>query len=308
MRIAVIGAGGVGGGFGAALAKAGADVTFLARGAHLAAMRENGLRVHGDRGETMIRPVQATDDPASIGTVDIVLFCVKLWDIESAGKQIKPLIGPDTAVIPLQNGIDASDRLIPILGASHVMAGTVSISATIEQPGVIRQTGTFMAMAFGERDGSISPRAEAFREVCRKAGFDVLLSDNIAVPIWEKFVLLTAMSGGTAVTRLPIGKLRDDPDVFSLFESVARETAAVGRAEGVPLRSDVVENQLAMIKEKTPPYARASMAVDLSRGNRLELPWLAGKVVALGRKHGVPTPVNAAVFAALKPYANGAPE
>jgi 2-dehydropantoate 2-reductase len=308
MRIAVIGAGGVGGGFGAALAKAGADVTFVARGAHLAAMREHGLRVHGDRGETIIRPVQATDDPASIGTVDIVLFCVKLWDVESAGTHIKALIGPDTAVIPLQNGIDASDRLVPILGASHVMAGTVSISATIEQPGVIRQTGTFMALTFGERDGSISPRAERFREVCRKAGFDVLLSDNIAVPIWEKFVLLTAMSGGTAITRLPIGKLRDDPDVFSLFESVARETAAVGRAAGVSLGSDVVENQLTMIKDKTPPYARASMAVDLSRGNRLELPWLAGKVVALGREHGVPTPANAAIFAALKPYANGAPE
>jgi 2-dehydropantoate 2-reductase len=255
----------------------------------------------------MIRPVQATDDPASIGTVDIVLFCVKLWDVESAGAHIKPLIGADTAVIPLQNGIDASDRLVPILGASHVMAGTVSISATIEQPGVIRQTGTFMALAFGERDGSISPRATAFREVCRTAGFDVLLSDNIAVPIWEKFVLLTAMSGGTAITRLPIGKLRDDPEVFSLFENVARETAAVGRAAGVPLAADVVENQLAMIKG-APPYARASMAVDLSRGNRLELPWLAGKVVALGRAHGVPTPANAAVFAALKPYANGVPD
>jgi 2-dehydropantoate 2-reductase len=307
MRIAVIGAGGVGGGFGAALAKAGADVTFVARGAHLAAMRELGLRVHGDRGETMIRPVQATDDPASIGTVDIVLFCVKLWDIESAGEQIKPLIGPNTAVIPLQNGIDASERLIPILGASHVMAGTVNISATIEQPGVIRQTGTFMGLSFGERDGSTSPRAETFREACLKAGFDILLSDNIAVPIWEKFVLLTAMSGGTAITRLPIGKLRDDPEVFSLFENVARETAAVGRAAGIPLPSDVVENQLAMIKG-APPSARASMAVDLSRGNRLELPWLAGKVVALGRKHGVPTPANAAVFAALKPYANGAPD
>src|SRR6202041_2269497 len=166
MRIAVIGAGGVGGAFGAALAKAGADVTFVARGAHLAAMQENGLRVFGDRGETLVRPVQATADPASIGPVDIVLFCVKLWDIESAGEQIKPLIGPDTGVIPLQNGIDASDRLLPILGAAHVMAGTVAISATIASPGVIRQTGTFMAMAFGERDGSVSPRAEAFRALC----------------------------------------------------------------------------------------------------------------------------------------------
>jgi 2-dehydropantoate 2-reductase len=310
MRIAVIGAGGVGGGFGAALAKAGGPrgdhVTFLARGAHLAAMRENGLRVEGDRGETLIHPVQATDDPAAIGPVDIVLFCVKLWDIERAGEQIKPLIGPDTGVIPLQNGIDAGDRLIPILGAAHVMAGTVAISATIARPGVIKQTGTFMSMAFGERDGRATPRAEAFLALCRTAGFSALLSDNIAVPIWQKFILLTAMSGGTAITRLPIGKLRDDPDVFSLFANVMRETEAVGRAEGVALPPDVVEKQIASVKS-LPPGGVASMAVDLSRGNRLELPWLAGKVVALGRKHGIPTPANATIFAALKPYANGAP-
>jgi 2-dehydropantoate 2-reductase len=306
MRIAVIGAGGVGGGFGAALAKAGADVTFVARGAHLAAMREHGLRVEGDRGETLIQPVQATVDPASIGPVDVVLFCVKLWDIETAAEQIKPLIGAATGVIPLQNGIDASDRLLPILGARHVMAGTVSISATIAAPGVIRQTGTFMTLTFGERDGSLSPRAEAFRALCRTAGFDVVLSEDIAVPVWEKFVLLTAMSGGTAVTRLPIGKLRDDPDVFSLFENLARETEAVGRAEGVAMPNDVVETQIATIRS-TPPAGRASMAVDLARGNRLELPWLAGKVVALGRRHGIPTPTHDAIFAALKPYANGAP-
>src|SRR3954452_24437238 len=211
MRIAVVGAGGVGGGFGAALAKAGADVTFVARGAHLAAMRENGLRVEGDRGETLVHPVRATDDPASIGPVDIVLFCVKLWDVESAGEQIRPLVGPNTAVIPLQNGIDAGDRLIPILGEAHVMAGTVAISATIARPGVIRQTGTFMSMAFGERDGRTSPRAEKFLALCEKAGFSVMLSNNIAVPIWQKFILLTAMSGCTAITRLPVGKLRDDP-------------------------------------------------------------------------------------------------
>jgi 2-dehydropantoate 2-reductase len=315
MRIAVIGAGGVGGGFGAALAKAanGADgamgdsVTFVARGAHLAAMRENGLRVEGDRGETLIKPVQATDDPASIGPVDIVLFCVKLWDVESAGERLKPLIGPDTAVIPLQNGIDASDRLVPILGEAHVMAGTVGISATIASPGVIRQTGTFMSMAFGERDGRTSPRAQQFLALCEKAGFSVMLSNNIAVPIWQKFILLTAMSGCTAVTRLPVGKLRDDPDVFALFESVMQQTAAGGRAEGVDLPADTVEKQTATIKG-LPPVGRASMAVDLSHGNRLELPWLAGKVVALGRKHGIPTPSNAAIFSALKPYANGAPD
>jgi 2-dehydropantoate 2-reductase len=305
MRIAVIGAGGVGGAFGAAIAKAGGDVTFVARGAHLAAMREHGLRIESARGDTLIQPVQATDDPAAIGPVDIVLFCVKLWDIESAGEQIRSLIGPDTGVIPLQNGIDASDRLLPILGAAHVMAGTVSISATIASPGVIRQTGTFMSMAFGERDGRTSPRAEAFAALCGKAGFDITLSDNVAVPIWTKFVLLTAMSGGTAITRLPIGKLRDDPEVFSLFEDLMRETEAVGRAEGVPLPAGVFASQRAELMG-APPAAMASMAVDLLRGNRLELPWLAGKIVELGRKHRIPTPANAAIFAALKPYVSGA--
>src|SRR5580704_11445350 len=190
MRIAVIGAGGVGGGFGAALAKAGGDVTFVARGAHLTAMRENGLRVEGDRGETLIRPVQATDDPASIGPVDIVLFCVKLWDVETAGAHIRPLIGRDTGVIPVQNGIDAGDRLIPVIGAAHVMGGTVGISATIASPGVIRQTGRFMSMAFGERDGKASARAKGFLALCENSGFDVTLSENIAVPLWEKFILL----------------------------------------------------------------------------------------------------------------------
>src|SRR3954469_12239164 len=168
VRIAVVGAGGVGGGFGAALAKAGADVTFIARGAHLAAMRANGLKITGGRGETHLVPTQATDNPAEIGPVDIVLFCVKLWDVESAGEHIKPLVGPDTGVIPLQNGIDAHERLVPILGARAVMGGVAQISASIVEPGVIRQVGTFMRMLFGELDGSTSKRGEALLALCRK--------------------------------------------------------------------------------------------------------------------------------------------
>src|SRR6476661_8818440 len=170
MRIAVVGAGGVGGGFGAALAKAGADVTFMARGAHLAAMKREGLKVQSARGDTHLVPTKATDNPAEIGVVDVVLFCVKLWDVESAGTAIKSLIGPNTAVIPLQNGIDAADRLIPILGSAAVMGGVAQISATIDQPGVIRQTGTFMKIVFGELDGRMSERAAAFQSMCKKAG------------------------------------------------------------------------------------------------------------------------------------------
>ena len=211
MRIAVVGAGGVGGGFGAALAKAGADVTFIARGAHLAAMKSAGLKVQGGRGDTHLVPTHATDDPAAIGTVDIVLFCVKLWDVESAGLAIKPLVGPATGVIPLQNGIDAAERLIPILGDNAVMGGVAQISASITAPGTITQVGTFMRMIFGEFDGKRSKRAEDFLALCQKAGFDAVLSEQILTDLWMKFVLLATNASITALARQPIGKLRDDP-------------------------------------------------------------------------------------------------
>jgi 2-dehydropantoate 2-reductase len=304
MRIAVIGTGGVGGCFGAALAKAGVDVTFLARGAHLAAMRESGLRIEGGRGETIIRPVQATDDIALIGPVDIVLFCVKLWDLEHVAGQISSLIRAATAVIPLQNGIDASDGLAAILGPEATMNGTAMVSATIDRPGVVRQTGTMMTLTFGERDGRFSRRAERFRELCEMAGFEVVLSDNIRVPLWVKFIGLTAFSGCTALTRLPIGPVREHPETFALLVGALREAEAVGRAEGVALPSDVVEKNIQLARS-IPPETTASMAVDLALGRRLELPWLAGKVVALGRKHGVPTPLNDIIYAALLPHTNG---
>jgi 2-dehydropantoate 2-reductase len=306
MRIAVIGAGGVGGAFGAALAKAGADVTFVARGAHLAAMRASGLRVLGPRGDIHLSPTRATDQPASIGPVDFVLFCVKLWDVESAGAAIRPLIGPNTAVIPLQNGIDASERLIPILGKGAVMGGVAQISATIAEPGVIRQTGTFMRLVFGELDGRSSQRGEAFHALCRSAGFDSLNSNEILTALWEKFVLLATNSSVVALARLPIGKLRDDPEVFTLFEKGVAEVAAVGRARGVALPADL-ETRTLQFTRAAPPDLLPSMAVDLLRGNRLELPWLGGKVVALGRELGVPTPTFDVMYAALKLYANGAP-
>jgi 2-dehydropantoate 2-reductase len=307
MRIAVIGTGGVGGTFGAALARSGADVTFVARGAHLTAMRQKGLRVEGDRGETHLQSTRATDDPSSIGPVDVVLFCVKLWDVESAGTNIRPIIGPETAVIPLQNGIDASERLIPILGADTVMGGIAIVSAAIASPGVIRQTGSLQRIVFGELDGKRSARAERFLEQCQQAGFDAVLSDNIQVPTWQKFVFLATVSSFTALTRLPIGKLRDDPDILAAMTAMMVEVAAVGVVRGAPLPSNLVDMALKLISEAS-PTAIASMAVDLMRGNRLELPWLAGKVVELGRQLGVPTPVTNVAFAALKPYTNGAPE
>ena len=306
MRIAVIGAGGIGGIYGAALARAGADVTFVARGTHLAAMREQGLRVEGDRGETHIRPVLATDDPASIGVVDYVLSCVKLWDVESTGEQIRPIVGPQTAVVPLQNGIDAAERLIPILGHEAVMGGTAFVTGAIVAPGVIRQTGTYQRMTFGEIDGSASTRGERLRDLCAMAGFEGVLSPDIRVPIWDKFILLVPLSGLNALTRLPLGKWRDDPDLLALYEASLRETVAVGLAEGVRLPPDTVGQTLAMMRSM-PAYHTTSMGNDLLRGNRLELPWFAGKVVELGRSHGIPTPANTFIYTALKPYVNGPP-
>ena len=304
MRIAVIGAGGVGGAFGAALAKAGAGVTFVARGAHLKAMQANGLRIEGGRGDTLISPAQATDDPASIGPVDFVLFCVKLWDVESAGEAIKPLIGPATAVIPLQNGIDSAERLIPILGAPAVMGGVAQISATIAEPGVIRQTGTFMRLIFGELEGGKSARGEAFLALCQKAGFDATHSDQIMTELWMKFILLATNAAITAATRTPLGILREDPDIFPLFARASAEVAAVGRAKGIRLPDDAMEKAAGFLSH-SPPTMMASMAHDLIRGNRIELPWLSGKVVALGRELGVPTPVHDILYAVLKPFVNG---
>ena len=306
MRIAVVGAGGVGGGYGAALAHAGADVTFIARGAHLAAMKSQGLKVESPRGNTHLVPTQATDDPATVGPVDIVLFCVKLWDVESAGRHIKPMVGPVTAVIPLQNGIDASERLVPILGARAVMGGVANISATIATPGVIRQTGTVLRMVFGELDGATSPRAEAFAALCKKAGIDGVLSTAILTELWMKFILLASNASMMAVTRLPIGKLRDDPDIAPLFPLAYQEVVDVGRARGVKLPDNAVELTL-NFNRNAPPHLMASMAVDLLRGNRIELPWLSGKVVELGRQLGVPTPVHGLLYAALKPYVMGQP-
>ena len=306
MRIAVIGAGGIGAIYGASLAKAGADVTFVARGAHLAAMRERGLKIEGDRGEMHISPAQATDDPSDIGPVDIVLFCVKLWDVESAGAAIRPIIGPKTAVIPLQNGVDAHERLIPVLGREAVMGGTAFVTGSIVAPGIVRQTGTYQRMTFGELDRTISPRGKRLAELCAAAGFDGVLSPDVLVPLWDKFTMLVPLANVNALTRAPLGKYRADPDSWSLVLGSVHETVAVGRAEGINLAPDAADKAIALIRSM-PDHHMTSMGNDLLRGNRLELPWFAGKVVELGRKHGVPTPVNSVVYAALKLYANGPP-
>jgi 2-dehydropantoate 2-reductase len=306
MRIAIIGTGGIGAPLGASLAIAGHDVTFVARGAHLAAMQANGLRITGDRGETLVRPIQATDDPRIVGPVELVLFCVKLWDVETAGKQVRALVGPDTAIIPLQNGVDASERLIPILGASHVLGGVAVVTGSIIAPGVVRQSGTHHRMTFGELDGHVTRRVERIRETCQASGIDTTLSDDIQRVRWEKFIMLVAGSGICAVTRRPIGELREDPDIGPLFDTVMQEVVEVGRACGVRFPPDVLDPWRAFLRG-VPSDWLPSMAIDIRSNRKLELPWLGGKVVELGIVHGVPTPVNHVIYAALKPYANGAP-
>lgn len=304
MRIAVIGAGGIGAIYGAALAKAGNEVIFVARGAHLRAMQQTGLRVEGDRGETEIRPAQATDDVASIGTVDYALICTKLWDVESAGTQIRPIVGPQTTVVTLQNGVDAHERLTPTLGRTAVMAGSAFVTGSIVAPGTVRQTGTYFQITFGELGGGISPRGERLRDACTAAGLEVNLSADILVPLWEKFLVLVPIANVNALTRLPLGRYRADPETWALVEAGLRETEAVGRAEGVRLPPDAIDKSSAMLRAM-PEHHMSSMGNDLIRGNRLELPWFAGKVVELGRRHGIPTPVNSFCYAALKLHAAG---
>jgi 2-dehydropantoate 2-reductase len=304
MKIAIMGSGGVGGYFGARLAAAGEDVTFIARGAHLEAIRGGGLKVASERGDLHIVDAKATDDPAEVGPVDIVLFAVKLWDTENAATAIRPLIGAETAAISLQNGVDAESAMAAVLGPGHVMGGVAKIAAVIAAPGVIRHTGTMAEIVFGELDGRRSPRGERFRAALEGAGVDAVLSDDITKAIWEKLVILAALSGATAVTRRPIGPIRDDPDTWSFFTRLAEETAAVGRAAGIALDDGLAERMVAFAAG-LPAEMTSSMAQDLERGNRLELPWLSGAVARMGRERGVATPAHDFVRTALKLHEMG---
>ena len=303
MRIAVIGAGGVGGYFGGRLAAAGADVTFLARGAHLEAMRARGLRIDSPKGHLHLPRVKAERDPAAIGAADVVFFAVKLYDTESALAMLPPLVGPDTIVIGFQNGVETVASLTRAVGAAHTAGGVSYVSAVIAEPGVIRHTA-MDHLIFGMPDGSRSPQLEALLEACRPAGFQATLSPDITVEIWTKFVRLSVFSGMTAVTRGPIGVIVNDPELLEMLKAAVRETLAVAHAKGVKVASSIDEDVAAAYKA-LPPQAKASMLEDLERGRRIELPWLSGAVARIGREAGVPTPIHAFINAVLKPHVNG---
>ena len=308
MKIAVVGAGGIGGFFGGCLARAGEDVTFIARGAHLEAIRARGLRVESaSAGEFTIRPAQATDRPGEVGPVDLILFCVKSWDLDSAAQEIRPLVGPATAIIPLLNGVDAASRISSRVGDSHVLGGIAHIESTIAEPGLIRHLSPNLhRLTFGELDGSRSDRVGKIADVLRKGGFDVVSTVSIRRDLWEKFIFICGFAGISAITRLPASVIRSTPETRDLVERVMREVDAVGRAHGVPLDGDVVTAQLARL-DLLPPGSKASMARDLERGRRLEIEALNGAVVRLGRERSVPTPVNDLIRSALIPYADGPP-
>jgi 2-dehydropantoate 2-reductase len=304
MRIAVMAAGAVGGYFGARLKAAGHAVVFFARGAHLAAIRKDGLKLESPLGDLHVKDVRATDDPAGIAPVDLVLFAVKLWDTERAAEQLRPLVASHTRVITLQNGVDSVERLTPILGDAAVIGGSTYVVTVIAAPGVIRHTSPFARIRCGRLDGQPDSVLAGYVEQVRAAGIDITLSDRMRTELWKKFVLLSGTSGITASTRQSLGPIRADPEVRALFFKLMGEAMAVGKAAGVAFPPDFAE-ELERSVEAFPPTMRASMAHDLERGNRLELDWLAGKVVALGRALGVPTPANESVYAMLKLHRMG---
>ena len=304
MRIAVMGTGGVGGYFGVRFALGGCDVSFIARGRHLDAIRRHGLKVESPLGDMHLATPRATDDAADIGPVDLVLFGVKLWDTETAAEAVAPLIGPETAVVSLQNGVRKDDILRNVLGERAVMGGACYIAAQIAQPGVIRHSGTMQKLVFGEYDGKRSMRAEAFLDACRQAGIEAEISADIRRTIWEKFVFLVGLSGLTTTIRKPIGPIRLNPRTRALLHDAMREVVAVGRAQGVQLAADFADNRLAF-SDGLPATMTSSMHNDLERGNRLEVDGLSGDVVERGAAAGVPTPVNRVIYDILVLHAAG---
>jgi 2-dehydropantoate 2-reductase len=305
LKIAIMGSGGIGGYYGARLQQGGADVTFIARGEHLKAMQQSGLALEGDRAIHLPK-VKATDDPSTIGPVDMVIFSVKLRDTETAARQILPIIGPDTGIISLQNGVQKDDMLAPIVGREHLLGGAAYIGVSITRPGAIRKAGTMERLAFGEFDNKVSKRAQAFLDACQAGGIKADIPADITLELWQKFVFLVAMSSATAAMRSTAGPIRSNSLTRQFVADLMDEVAAVGRAHGVPLAENYGAARISHA-DAMAPEMRSSMALDLELGRPLELPWLAGAVVDLGAKKNVPTPCCRAVRDILALYVDGKP-
>lgn len=303
MRILVMGSGGLGGYFGGLLSRAGEEVVFVARGAHLAALRANGLRVLSPDGDFVV-PARATDRPAEAGPVDLVLFCVKTYDVEDAAAALRPAVGSETAILCLQNGVETEDRLAELFGRDQILGGVTYVSSTIEAPGVIRHAGSAGDMIFGEMDGRLTPRVRAIEAALRRAGVQVAATGDIRRALWEKFVFICAAGGMTAATRVQLGEVMAHVESRDMFRGLMEETAAVAASQGVRLEG-VVEKQMAFtdaLVRGAGYHGRASLYHDLAAGRRMELDALCGAVVRLGRKAGVSTPMSFAVVAILRPH------
>lgn len=303
MRFAIMGAGGVGGYYGACLARAGKDVAFIARGAHLTAMLDRGLLIHDRDDDFIISPVKATDDPSTLEPVDVVLMCVKLYDTEASAELIQPLVGPDTVVVTLQNGVEAPEIVESIIGPGHTLGGATYISATITEPGTICRNNDLTHIEFGEMNGPASGRVHALVDVFKAACLDARPVDDTAALLWTKFVLLAANSGMTSLIRQDTGVLRGDPVIREAHTAALAEVAAVGRALSINLANDIEQRCLDWLDQNAP--IKPSLLVDLEAGKRLEVGWLSGAVHRLGQKAGVPTPTHTAIYAALRPFEDG---
>lgn len=301
MRVAVFGAGAVGAYYGARLSEGGADVSLIARGSHLAALRDRGLTVVTAE-RTSEHRLAATDDPAELGPVDVVLFCVKSYDTAASAARLGPLIGAETAVVSLQNGVDNEEQIAAAIGWEHVLGGSAYILAGIREPGVVVAGGP-RRIVFGEwAGGRPSPRLRAILEACERGGIGAEAAPDIQVAKWEKFTLLAAFSAMTAAVRLGLGEIRDAPAARAMLRALMEEVCAVGRASGVNLPDDIVERQFGLLTAQV-PGATSSLYRDLVNGNRLELEALQGTVIRFGRRHGVPTPWMDAAYAILQPWA-----
>ncbi len=305
MRFVIVGAGGVGGYFGARLAAAGNEVAFVARGAHREAMSRRGLTVRSALGDLHIAEPAVFADPAEAGACDFVLLCVKMQDLAGLAEGLRPLLAQATAVVSLQNGVEAEDMLCDRLGARFVMGGVAYIFAHIAEPGVVQHVGETARLAFGELKGAKTARQEALFAACTAAGIDAESTDRIDDRIWRKFVMLAPLAGATCLGRCPVGGVRDDPKLAAKLAAMVGEAAALGRARGVALAEDLEARTLETIG-RLEAGMKTSMLNDLEAGKPLELDWLNGAVVRLGAEAGLKTPANAEVVEALRPFAGGA--
>jgi 2-dehydropantoate 2-reductase len=305
MKFVIAGAGGVGGYIGVRLAQAGHEVAWLVRGNSLAALRGAGIALKAPQGEATLGPQKASDRAEDLGGADAVIVTVKLYDLEGLAPRLSPLLGPDTAVVPLQNGVEAHAMLAKALPDAKPLKGTVSIKSSLAAPGIIDAKSEFCRMRFGEADGRPSARTERLAEAMSGAiGVSAAASPDIELDLWRKFVMLTSFSATACLARAPIGRVLDDPGAHAFLLEAAHEAAAVGRARGVKLPGDVVEATLAQVAGM-PRDGKPSMLEDLEAGRRLELPWLSGAVVRLGKAAGVPTPLHTTACRVLGMHVNG---